>query len=160
MADSEESQQVVWWLRWLARGVGTLGGVSCAVGAILTFVFHILTPLCIAAAVFMCILALLLFILVRIIKLITLFSVCLYIKIKFSQESLAEIRIFMKVKVTREMILEIQVSGLIGNHHCSLLCCFKCLLNSDLNFKIFLFLQGTVVWLPGVNQHCHIVESV
>ena len=68
MSDTEESQEVVWWLRWLARGVGSLAGISCAVGAILTFVFHIMTIPCIVAAVFMCILALLLFILARIFK--------------------------------------------------------------------------------------------
>ncbi|CAG5094172.1 Oidioi.mRNA.OKI2018_I69.XSR.g13312.t1.cds [Oikopleura dioica] len=40
MADnSTEEEQTVWWLRWLTRGVGTLGAISAGIGG----VFMILT---------------------------------------------------------------------------------------------------------------------
>ena len=61
--ETSESQEVAWWLRWLTRGVGFLGGVSSGVGAILTFVLHIATPTCLAAAVIMLFLSFLLFVL-------------------------------------------------------------------------------------------------
>ena len=60
---SEESaEQVAWWLRWFTRGVGILGALSAGIGGILTFVLHIITPICIGAASLMLLLSFLMFI--------------------------------------------------------------------------------------------------
>ncbi|CBY09379.1 unnamed protein product [Oikopleura dioica] len=44
MADNNGEEQTVWWLRWLTRGVGTLGAISAGIGGvfmILTGIIHI-----------------------------------------------------------------------------------------------------------------------
>jgi len=42
----DEGADIAWWLKWLTRIIGAIGGVSSAIGGILVLVLHILTPTC------------------------------------------------------------------------------------------------------------------
>merc|ERR1711990_1202254 len=53
----DEGQDIAWWLKWLTRGVGAVGGITAAIGGALVLVFHILSPLCYGSAACMIILA-------------------------------------------------------------------------------------------------------